>query len=146
MMMVQQKILKVDWPNFQIFILFILVFFNPSSYNKWQIPIAVLILLISGLAQFMKYKKTDNAKFISAILVSLVLSIVFTGVIAYFADFLTNIPFMLLIFASVFTILANTKILTDVLIVVNFLFFPGQAQFLPSLVIKKFYNFIFFGF
>jgi cytochrome c-type biogenesis protein CcmF len=108
-----------------------------DHYNKWQIPIAVLILLISGLAQFMKYKKTDNAKFISAILVSLVLSIVFTGLIAYFAEFLTNIPFMLLIFASVFTILANTKILTDV--------FSGKIKLAGSALAHIGFGFILLG-
>lgn len=108
-----------------------------DHYNKWQIPIAVLILLISGLAQFMKYKKTDNAKFISAILVSLVLSIVFTGIIAYFAEFLTNIPFMLLIFASVFTILSNTKILTDV--------FSGKIKLAGSALAHIGFGFILLG-
>lgn len=85
-----------------------------DHYNKWQIPIAVLILLVSGFAQYLKYKKTDASKFVSALLVSFVLSLVFTGVIAYFGDFYYNIPFSLLIFASCFTILANTRILFEV--------------------------------
>lgn len=108
-----------------------------DHYNKWQIPIAVLILIVSGFAQFMKYKRTENSKFISASIVSVVLSIVITIVIAYFAEFTGNIPFMLLIFASVFTILANTKILGDA--------FTGKIKLAGSALAHIGFGFVLLG-
>src|SRR5574343_528728 len=71
-----------------------------DHYNKWQIPIAVLILLISGFAQFMKYKKTDGKKLLANVMVALILSLIFTALISYFGEFYRNAPFMLLIYAS----------------------------------------------
>src|SRR5574343_167581 len=108
-----------------------------DHYNKWQIPIAVLILLVSGFAQYLKYKKTDGSKFIRHILVALALSVLLTGTIAYFGDFLRNVPYMLLIFASLFTILANIRILFDA--------FKGKMKLAGSAVAHIGFGFILLG-
>lgn len=108
-----------------------------DHYNKWQIPIAVLILIISGVAQFMKYKKSDGAKLLSNLIVSIVLSILFTALISYYGEFYRNAPFMLLIFASVFTILANIRVLGEA--------FSGKIKLAGSAVAHIGFGFILLG-
>jgi cytochrome c-type biogenesis protein CcmF len=108
-----------------------------DHYNKWQIPIAILILLISGFAQFMKYKKTDGKKLISNVLVAIILSFIFTAVISYYGEFYRNAPFMMLIFASLFTILANIRILTDA--------FKGKIKLAGSALAHIGFGFILLG-
>ncbi len=108
-----------------------------DHYNKWQIPIAVLILLISGFAQYLKYKKTDGTKFIRNIMFAFALSFVATALISYYGEFYTKPPFMLLIFASIFTILANLRILTDA--------FKGKIKLAGSAVAHIGFGFILLG-
>lgn len=108
-----------------------------DHYNKWQIPIAILILLISGFAQFMKYKKSDGKKLISNVLVAIILSFIFTAVISYYGEFYRNAPFMMLIFASIFTILANVRILGDA--------FKGKVKLAGSAVAHIGFGFILLG-
>lgn len=97
-------------------------------YNKWQMPFAMVVAILLGFSQFMKYKKTDAAKFWISTGVSLVMSLIITFIICYFTffgglkliygegfnndnDF--NWMFPILIFASVFGVLANFTILAD---------------------------------
>ncbi len=84
-----------------------------DHYNKWQIPIAVLILMISGFAQFLKYKNTEPNKFIKRVVISLLISLVLTAIISYYAEFYNAIPYTFLVFASIFTMVANARILAD---------------------------------
>jgi cytochrome c-type biogenesis protein CcmF len=80
-----------------------------EHYNKYQIWIAVLITIISGIAQFMRYKAPS-----SAYLKKVGLHIGFSAVAAliitvgtYFVINLNTIPYLILMFASVFGIIAN---------------------------------------
>lgn len=84
-----------------------------QHYNKWQIPIAVLIALISGFAQFLKYRQTDRKKFFRSLIVILGMTALITVLIAWYGSFYTRFQYVLLIFASVFSILANARILGD---------------------------------
>ncbi len=86
-----------------------------QHYNKWQVPIAVLITLIAGFAQFLKYKQTDTRKFYISLVVVLVVSVLVSGVIVFFGKFYNNVQYSALIFAGVFGVLANAKILGDAL-------------------------------
>lgn len=108
-----------------------------DHYNKWQIPIAVLILLISGFAQYLKYKKTDGTKFVRNIMFAFALAFVATALISYFGEFYTKPPFMLLIFASIFTILANLRILSEA--------FKGKIKLAGSAVAHIGFGFILLG-
>jgi cytochrome c-type biogenesis protein CcmF len=108
-----------------------------DHYNKWQIPIAVLILIVSAFAQYLKYKKTDASKFVSALIVSFVLSLILTAAIAYAGDFYYNIPYCLLIFASVFTVVANARILGDV--------FKGKIKLAGSALAHIGFGFVLLG-
>lgn len=84
-----------------------------QHYNKWQVPFAVVIAVISAFSQYLKYKKTDIKKFYLNIAVSFIISILITGVIVYIAKVYSNTMYIALTFAGVFSILANAKILGD---------------------------------
>ena len=84
-----------------------------AHYNKWQVPFAVVIAFISAFSQFLKYKKTDPGKFFVSISVSLVVSLLITAAAVYVMDIYTNVMYIILTYASVFSIIANARILGD---------------------------------
>lgn len=84
-----------------------------QHYNQWQTPMAVLVLLIAGFSQFMKYKNTEPSRFYISILVSVIASGIIAAPIIYFGNFYKNPVFILLIFAAVFSIISNGKILNE---------------------------------
>lgn len=84
-----------------------------AHYNKWQVPFAVVIAFISAFAQYLKYKKTDPKKFFISISVSLVLSLFITAAAVYIMDIYSNVMYIILTFAAIFSIIANARILGD---------------------------------
>ncbi|RYE13464.1 MAG: hypothetical protein EOP51_29725 [Sphingobacteriales bacterium] len=70
-------------------------------YNKRQTPGAILILLISGFSQYLKYKRTDPRRFYSSLISSVLISLILTGLVAYFANVYGNPMYILLTFAVV---------------------------------------------
>lgn len=97
-----------------------------QHYNKWQVPIAVLILIISGFSQFLKYKQIESKKFWNSTLLSIAIAVIGAAVIAYFGKFYNNIQYSLLIMASLFAVLANAHILWNA--------FKGQWRLAGSAV------------
>lgn len=81
-------------------------------YNQWQAPFAVLITLISGFSQFLKYKRTDPRKFYSSLISSVVFSLVITGGFVWLTGVYTNLMYILLTFSCVFAVLSNARILS----------------------------------
>jgi cytochrome c-type biogenesis protein CcmF len=86
-----------------------------AHYNKWQVPFAVVIAFISAFSQFLKYKKTDPKKFFVSISVSLLFSLFITAGAVYIMNIYTNVMYIILTYASVFSIIANARILGDAL-------------------------------
>ena len=82
-------------------------------YNQWQAPFAILVTVISGFAQFMKYKRTDIRKFYSSLIASIVFAIVITAGFVYLTNIYTNLMYILLTFSCVFAILANARVLAQ---------------------------------
>lgn len=80
-------------------------------YNQWQAPFAILVTIISGFSQFMKYKRTDIRKFYSSLIASILFAIVITAGFVYLTNIYTNLMYILLTFSCVFAILANARIL-----------------------------------
>lgn len=83
-------------------------------YNKWQAPFAVLIALISGFSQFLKYKRTDPRKFYSSLISSIVFSLVITGAFAWLTGVYTNLMYVILTFSCIFSVLSNARLLSGV--------------------------------
>jgi len=82
-------------------------------YNKWQLPFAIVIAIISGFTQFLKYKNTDSRKFFISISMTVVVAVLITAVAAYVTRVYSNYMFILLLFAAIFSILSNAKILGE---------------------------------
>ncbi len=80
-------------------------------YNQWQAPFAILVTIISGFTQFMKYKRTDARKFYSSLLASVVFSIVMAAGFVYITGVYKNLIFILLTFSCIFAVMSNAKIL-----------------------------------
>lgn len=84
-----------------------------SHYNKWQVPFAVVIAILSAFTQFLKYKKTNARKFYVRVLSSLIVALIVTGVFVYAAEIYTNVMYIVLTFASIFSIVVNARVLGD---------------------------------
>jgi cytochrome c-type biogenesis protein CcmF len=82
-------------------------------YNKWQAPFAVLITLISGFSQFLKYKRTDPRKFYSSLISSIVFALVITGGFVWLTGVYTNLMYVILTFSCIFAVLSNARLLTN---------------------------------
>lgn len=84
-----------------------------AHYNKWQAAFAVLVLLLSGLAQFLKYKRSDAKVFYVRIGISFVLSALLTAVFVYITGVYNNFMYILLTLAAIFALVSNARILGD---------------------------------
>jgi cytochrome c-type biogenesis protein CcmF len=80
-------------------------------YNQWQAPFAILITIISGFSQFLKYKRTNPRKFFSGLIASVVFAIVITAFYVYIANVYTNLMYILLTFSCVFAVMSNARTL-----------------------------------
>ncbi|RZK64528.1 MAG: cytochrome C biogenesis protein, partial [Pedobacter sp.] len=80
-------------------------------YNKWQAPFAVLVTLISGFSQYLKYKRTNPRKFYSSLISVILFSLVLTAGLVYVADIYTNTMYILITFSCIFAVLSNAAIL-----------------------------------
>ncbi len=84
-----------------------------QHFNKWQAGFAVIVALLSGFTQFMKYKRTDSRKFYLAALSTLAVAIVLTALTVWVTEVYTNLMYILLVFASSYAIVANVRILVE---------------------------------
>jgi len=76
-----------------------------QHYNKWQMPMAIIIALLTGIGQLLKYKKNTKEALIN-ILTQAAISIVLS-VAAMFLFELKNWFYVGLMFASIYAIVAN---------------------------------------
>ncbi|MEI2271037.1 cytochrome c biogenesis protein CcsA [Sphingobacterium sp. ML3W] len=84
-----------------------------QHYNKWQSGFAVIVMIMTGFTQFLKYKRSDSRKFLASTVASLAVAIILTAIISYFTKTYTNLIYILITFASIFCILANIRVLGD---------------------------------
>lgn len=80
-----------------------------GHYNKWQMPMAIIIGLLTGLAQMLKYK-INKPEAIRKVGIYAAISLVVTMVL-FFAFDLKNYLYIGLLLASCFGIIANTALL-----------------------------------
>jgi cytochrome c-type biogenesis protein CcmF len=95
-----------------------------DHYNKWQMPMAILIALLTGVAHILKYKK-NKPQALRKIGFWAVISLL-VSVALMFAFELTNWFYIGLLFASVFTVLGNASLLKPL--------FKGKLQLVGSSV------------
>jgi cytochrome c-type biogenesis protein CcmF len=85
-----------------------------KHYNIVQAAFAVVVTFLTGFTQFLKYKKTDSAKFFISTLVYLLVAGLITLPIVYFTGAnKLNLVFILIIVGAIYSVLANGKVLID---------------------------------
>ncbi|MFD0794467.1 cytochrome c biogenesis protein CcsA [Mucilaginibacter litoreus] len=83
-------------------------------YNVIQGSFAVVIMLLSGFTQFLKYKQTQIIRFFITTLVYLVVAALITAVVVYATGlYKLNFVFSLVMLCSLYSIFANGKVLAD---------------------------------
>lgn len=100
-------ILGTSLPIFQGWIRAKKVALDPSFYNQWMLPIAILIMLLNAISIMFTWKESDlNSvlkKYRFDFLVSLFLSFLFLLLVS------RNLAYVIIIFSSVCSILINTR-------------------------------------
>jgi len=85
-----------------------------KHYNIVQASFAVVVTLLTGFTQFLKYKKTDSAKFFISTVVYLVVAALITLPIIYFTGAnKLQFVFILIMMGAIYSVLANGKVLID---------------------------------
>ncbi|HZY36488.1 MAG TPA: cytochrome C biogenesis protein, partial [Mucilaginibacter sp.] len=85
-----------------------------AHYNIIQASFAMVITLLTGFTQFLKYKKTDTTKFFISTLVYLAVALLITVPVVYFSGlYKLHFVFQLVMLGCVYTLLVNGKILID---------------------------------
>ncbi len=85
-----------------------------AHYNVIQSSFAIVIAVLSGFTQFLKYKKTDLTRFFITTILYFVFAAAVTALIAYATGvYKLRFLFIVVMFASVYAILANAKVLAD---------------------------------
>jgi cytochrome c-type biogenesis protein CcmF len=109
-----------------------------THYNKWQIPFAFLVALLIAVGQYFSYRNTDLRTFGRKIMVSFVISIlVTTGLFFAFEFEWKKISLLLLLFSSVFAVVANAMYFIGVL--------KGKIRFAGSSVAHVGFGLILLG-
>ncbi|GGI23976.1 heme lyase CcmF/NrfE family subunit [Pedobacter mendelii] len=106
-------------------------------YNQWQAPFAVLITLISGFSQYLKYKRTDPRKFYSSLVSAILFAIVLTGALVYVTGIYTNTMYILMTFSCLFAIISNSNVLYQA--------FGGKAKLAGSAIAHIGFAFLILG-
>jgi len=87
-----------------------------GHYNVIQASFAMVIAILTGFTQFLKYKKTDVTRFFITTLLYLAFAAAITALIVYVSGlYKLHFVFLLVMLGSVYSILANAKVLADAL-------------------------------
>ncbi|MCJ8209890.1 cytochrome c biogenesis protein CcsA [Mucilaginibacter sp. RS28] len=85
-----------------------------KHYNVIQASFAVVVTILTGFSQFLKYKKTDTAKFFISTGIYLFFSALIGFLIAYATGlYKLHFVFTLVMIGAVYSLLTNAKILSD---------------------------------
>jgi len=87
-----------------------------GHYNIIQASFAMVITILTGFSQFLRYKKTETTKFFITTMVYMLVAALITIPVIYFSGlYKLHFVFLLVMFGSVYSILANGKVLADAL-------------------------------
>lgn len=85
-----------------------------AYYNKFQLPIAIAIALLTAVSQFFKYK-TSDVKVITIHLLKSFIASILLSVGAMFLFQIFEVKYVVLLISGIFAIVANTAYFTDIL-------------------------------
>jgi cytochrome c-type biogenesis protein CcmF len=87
-----------------------------NFYNVFQSGFAVVVTLLAGFSQFLKYKKTDSTRFLISSVLYLVFAILIGALIIYVTGIYHNHwIYMALLVGAVYSVMANANVLANVL-------------------------------
>ncbi len=81
-----------------------------NHYHQWQIPFAILVLILIACSQFLKYKKTDPKEFKKNIFIPLGIALILAIAISFYYGWFSEgktVFYAALLFACLFAIFAN---------------------------------------
>ncbi|SMG43695.1 cytochrome c-type biogenesis protein CcmF [Marivirga sericea] len=78
-------------------------------YTKWQMWFAMGLAILSGTGQFFWWQKMKKSEVKDSLLMPILITLAISALIIVMAG-MTNIPYILLVIASIYTITANAKI------------------------------------
>ncbi|MDR3693559.1 cytochrome c biogenesis protein CcsA [Mucilaginibacter sp.] len=85
-----------------------------AHYNVVQASFAMVITILTGFAQFLKYKKTDAMRFFIVTGVYMLVAVLITIPVVYFTGlYKLQFVFLLVMVGSIYSILANGKVFID---------------------------------
>lgn len=83
-----------------------------AHFNKWQLPFAFLISLLSGFVQYLRYRSTDMRRFRRAIALSFVVALVLTALGTVLLKYrASELNLILVLFATTFSAAANLDLI-----------------------------------
>lgn len=85
-----------------------------THYNQYAVWFAIMIAILSAVVQYFRYKKDDLGRFLRKVALATVISVVLTGIIAFFGE-ITTIVYILILFAAIYVITANAAYIFMVL-------------------------------
>ena len=98
-----------------------------KHYNIIQSSFAFIVTLLTGIAQFLKYKKTDVTRFFITTGIYLLFAALVTALVVYATGvYKLSFVFVLVMWGSVYSVIANGKILADA--------FKGQVKLAGSAI------------
>jgi cytochrome c-type biogenesis protein CcmF len=87
-----------------------------KHYNIVQASFAVVVTLLTGFTQFLKYKKTDITKFLITTVAYLAFAVLIAALVVYVTGvYKLHFVFILIMVGAIYSILANGKVLIDAL-------------------------------
>ncbi len=79
-----------------------------EHFNKWQVPFAFIITFLIAFGQYLRYGKTGFGEFIKKLIISFVVALILTALIAVAFGFSADEkPLIILLFTALFAIVAN---------------------------------------
>jgi cytochrome c-type biogenesis protein CcmF len=79
-----------------------------NFYALWQVPFAIIVLLMAGTAHLLKYKKTNEMKgVLPKIKVPVLISFIITIIIGFLVPGVRSIMYLVLLFVASFAVTAN---------------------------------------
>lgn len=85
-----------------------------GHYNKWQLPIAIIIAILTGISQYFKYKKTSVNVYVKELLITAFTAVALTVVCIFWFQ-VTHPLYVLLLMASLYAVVGNAWYIIKVL-------------------------------
>jgi cytochrome c-type biogenesis protein CcmF len=85
-----------------------------AHYNLWQLPIAIILGILTAIGQFFKYKNTNTQEWLKKISIPFFLSVILAALFSWQLE-LNRINYFILLFTSLFTVIANFDFMVRVL-------------------------------